>query len=99
MKNTDFTGQTVQVDQVSVTMSPQHFKALVKSLNETLTAFEHTFGALTIPDADIQPTFSASQIEEKIQIGREAKKEAMKAMASSTETKPPSKRSRGARKH
>jgi Protein of unknown function (DUF3467) len=96
MKNTDFTGQTMQVDQVSVAMSPQHFKALVKSLNETLMAYERSFGTLTIPDADIQPTFDASQIEKNIQAGREAKKEAIKAMVSSTEKKPPSKRSRGA---
>jgi hypothetical protein len=98
MKNTDFTGKTVQVDQVTVTMSPQHFKALVKSLNETLTAYEQSFGALTIPESDIQPAFSASQIQERIQIGRDAKKEAVKAMVSSTEKKPPAKRSRGARK-
>jgi hypothetical protein len=98
MRNADFAGQAVQIDQVSVAMSPQHFKALVKSLTETLTAYERSFGTLTIPDADIQPAFNASQIEEQIQVGREAKKEAMKAMVSSIETKPPAKRSRGARK-
>jgi Protein of unknown function (DUF3467) len=98
MKNTDFAGQTVQVDQASVAMSPQHFKALVKSLNETLTAYEHSFGTLNIPDMDIQPTFNASQIEKNIQTSREAKKEAMEAMVSSTEKKPPSKQSRGVRK-
>jgi len=98
MRNADFSGQPVQVDQVAVAMSPQHFKALVKSLNETLTAYERTFGALTIPESDIQPTFNASQIEENIQAGREARKAATEAMVSSIEKKPPSKRSRGAGK-
>ena len=96
MRNADFAGQAVQIDQVSVAMSPQHFKALVKSLNETLVAYERSFGALNSPDSDIEPTFSARQIEERIQVGREAKKEQVKAMASSTEKKPPSKRSRAA---
>jgi hypothetical protein len=79
-------------------MSPQHFKAFAKSLIETLTAYERTFGVLNIPEADIQPVFTSSQLEAKIQEGRDAKIAAIKAMTSSNETKPPSKRSRGARK-
>lgn len=96
-KNTDFSGQQMQVDQVAVAMSPQHFKALVKSLTETLTAYERAFGSLTIPDADISPIFDANQLEEKIQEGR-AKTQEMRAMASSTAKKPPAKQSRGAPK-
>jgi hypothetical protein len=96
MKTTDYAGHTMQVDQVSVAMSPQHFKALVNSLNETLTGYERAFGTLNIPDSDVQPAFVASDIEKRIEILRDQNREQKKAMASSTETKPPAKQSPGA---
>jgi hypothetical protein len=55
-------GQMGLVDQVSVTLSPQHFKALVRSLNETLVADESVFGELNISDADTAPHKTASEI-------------------------------------
>ena len=48
-------GQTVQVDQVAVTVSPQHFKALCNSFVETLKAYENSFGELRILQADVAP--------------------------------------------
>lgn len=92
----------MHVDQVAVTMSPQHFKGFVKSLNETLAAYEKVFGALTIPDSDVQPASNAEQIETRIYAAREANKKLRDTInqptSSSSETKLPAKRSRGARK-
>jgi hypothetical protein len=51
------------------------------------------------PGSDVQPVFDASEIEKRIQAARDEKMELKKAMASSTEKKPPSKRSRAAAKH
>jgi hypothetical protein len=85
------------VDHASVTVSPQHFKALVRSLNVTLQAYENVFGALQIPDADTAPAIPLARIEENIIAAQKAKRAAMAAAIppSSTEKKPPSKRSRG----
>jgi hypothetical protein len=97
-KATDIGGQTVQVDQVSVTVSPQHFKALCKSLNETLKAYENTFGELKIPDSDISPSRDAAQIEQLIRATRDKKAGGVPqegvSTSSSTEKKRLSKRSR-----
>jgi transcriptional regulator with XRE-family HTH domain len=57
-------------DQVAVTFSPQHFKALVKSLSETLQAYEASFGALTISDADTAPIRNAAEILAMIQAAK-----------------------------
>jgi hypothetical protein len=94
-------GQTVQVDQVSVTMSPQHFKAFCLSLNETLKAYESGFGALNIPESDTKPLRDAAQIGNLISEAREkrlALEKSVTSNPSSTEKKRPSKRSRGAAK-
>jgi hypothetical protein len=58
-------------DLMSVTMSPQHFKGFVRSLNETLAAYEQAFGKLTILDQDTKPTLNADQILETIRLERE----------------------------
>jgi len=96
-KTSDFTGQPMQVDQVSVTMSPQHFKGFCRSLIETLKAYEKLFGDLKIPDTDTRPTRDAAQIEELIKVARSGGTvlPAPKAESSSTEKKLPSRRSRG----
>jgi hypothetical protein len=65
-KISDVSGQTVQIDQVSVTMSPQHFKAFARSLGETLGAYESVFGKLQISDADTAPNTSAEQIAQMV---------------------------------
>jgi hypothetical protein len=79
-------------------MSPQHFKALCRSLNVTLEAYEKVFGKLQIPEVDTAPSAPLEQIEANIIAAQKAKRAAMAAAipSSSTETKPPSKRSRGA---
>jgi hypothetical protein len=96
----DFSGQTVHLDQVAVTMSPQHFKGFCKSLNETMTAYESVFGALQIPDSDTRPLTDASQIEAMILETRrkneELRQPTSKLLSSPTEKKRPSRRSRGA---
>ena len=63
-------GQLATVDLASVTMSPQHFKGFVRSLNETLVAYEKTFGELKIPDADTRPLKSAEEIVEMLRAAR-----------------------------
>ena len=83
-------GQMGAMDQVAVTFSPQHFKALVKSLSETLQAYETAFGALTISDADIAPMRNAAEIVAILQAVK------AKTQPSSTEPKPRAKRSRAA---
>ena len=78
------------VDLMSFSMSPQHFKAFVVALNETLVAYENSFGRLTISKDETTPTRSAAQIEALI-----AEQKAKRAAAiSSNEPPPPSKRSR-----
>ena len=103
-KATDFSGQQqMQVDQVSVTLSPQHFKGFCRSVNETLKAYENVFGVLQIPDSDTRPVTEAPQIEAMIRAGRTQKEEMRDAStpsssAPSTEKPRPSRRSRGASK-
>ena len=71
-KNSEiFPGAMGQTDLVSVTLSPQHFKGLVRSLNETLSAFETLFGALTISDADTAPLKNATEIVELVKSMKE----------------------------
>jgi hypothetical protein len=99
-KSSDVAGQAMQIDQVSVTVSPQHFKALCGSLVETLKAYEASFGELTIPDSDIRPLRDAEQMAQLIKENRDKTAAAREALiSSSTEKKPPGKRSRAVRKH
>jgi Protein of unknown function (DUF3467) len=86
-------GQPVALDQVAVVFAPQHFKALVRSLNETLTAYEAVYGVLAIPDQDTAPRNNASDIEKVIRSAREAQ-----SNPSSGEPTPPSTRPHGAAK-
>jgi hypothetical protein len=65
-------GQMGIIDHVSVTFSPQHFKALVRSLNETLKGYEESFGELKIPDVDIAPQRTSKEIVDLVRAGREA---------------------------
>jgi hypothetical protein len=67
-------GQPALIDEVSVIISPPHFKALINSLTETLNAYENSFGHLTIPDAYTEPTNTASQLSELIKNDLEARK-------------------------
>src|SRR5277367_5885224 len=71
-KNTEIApGQYGPVDMVSVTFSPQHFKAVVRSLAETLAAYELSFGELKIPDEDTRPSKSTSEIVALVQANKE----------------------------
>jgi hypothetical protein len=88
-------GQMGIIDQLSVTFSPQHFKALVRSLNETLSAYEVAFGELSIPDADTAPQRTATEI---IGMVNEQRKLRKAATASSAEPSIRSKPSRAAYK-
>jgi Protein of unknown function (DUF3467) len=108
-KSGDFAGQQMIVDQVAVTMSPQHFKNVCRAMNEALKAYENVFGALKTPDADLAPLRTAEQIEKVLREHR-TKAAAIRQVAappgassnvasSSTEKKPPSRRSRGASRH
>jgi len=56
-------GQHSVYDLVSITMSPQQFKGLLRVAGETLAAYENVFGALTISDKDVARTKTAAQIE------------------------------------
>lgn len=84
-------GQLGLVDQAVVTVSPQHFKAFVRSANEALAAYEQAFGVLTISEQDTAPTRNAAQITQMLR----AAQEAAKPNPSSTELPPPPKQSRG----
>src|ERR1039458_5194095 len=59
-------GHSALMDQVCVIFSHQQFKALVRSLTETLIGYEAAFGELTIPDTDIAPNRSAAEITAQI---------------------------------
>jgi Protein of unknown function (DUF3467) len=85
-------GQMGVVDQVSVTLSPQHFKALLRSLNETLSAYESVFGELNISDTDTAPQRTALEIAGLVNDQRKARSA---AISSSNEPPQPSKRSHG----
>jgi hypothetical protein len=96
-------GQKMLSDQVAVSLSPQHFKNVVLSMNETLKAYERVFGTLTIPESDVAPANTADQLEKMMVEAREtlaAQREARSETSrpSSSATQPPAKRSRGARK-
>jgi hypothetical protein len=96
-KGTTVADHQVQVDQVAVIMSPQHFKGFVRSLTETLKAYESVFGSLSIPDADTKPLMDAAQIEKTIKDARlRARPQSEPTDSSSTVKKQPSRRSRGA---
>lgn len=96
-KNTEVApGHLAVMDQMTVTFSPQQFKALVRAMNETLTAYETSFGALTIANADTAPLRTAEQLTAQISAARKAAATANEAIPSSTEPQPPSKRSRAA---
>jgi hypothetical protein len=82
------------IDQCAVSFSPQHFKALVRGLNETLAAYEQSFGELTISDADTAPKRTAAEISSIIDEARKSGQ--LNPLTSSTEQPPLSKRSRGA---
>ncbi|GEM_PF-2230409 len=45
-------GGDIRIDAL-VRMSPQHAKAMARSLNESLTRYEEQFGELRIPDAPV----------------------------------------------
>jgi hypothetical protein len=87
------TGQQVLLDQISVTMSPQHFKNLCRSLAETLQAYEAVFGTLQIQDAITAPGTKAEALEKML---RDRMASAPNPASSPNEKKRPSKRSRGA---
>lgn len=91
-------GQPGATDLVSVAMSPQHYKAFVKSANETLMAYEATFGRLEISEADTASMRNADEIQALLEGSRQQAMAARQAAVtpSSTEPPPPSKRSRGA---
>ncbi len=88
-------GQGGIVDLVSVSLSPQNFKGLVRVVTETLEAYERVFGALQIPDEDTAPMKNAAEVEAML---LEVKKQiqATKAGPSPNASKPPAKRSRDA---
>jgi hypothetical protein len=67
-------GKQGNTDQVLVTLSPQHFKALVRSLNETLKAYETAFGALTISDTESAPSRSAEEMIGLVETARAGSK-------------------------
>ena len=93
-------GQTGAIDMAAVSMSPQRFKAFVKAMAEVLSAYENSFGALSISEEDTKPMRTASEIEEVVKKNRELVARATaKSDPSSTEKKPPSKRSRGDVQH
>jgi hypothetical protein len=72
-KATEYAPGTVGViDLVTISMSPQHFKGFLRAAQESLSAYENTFGTLTISDEDTAPTRNAAQIEESVQAARTA---------------------------
>jgi Protein of unknown function (DUF3467) len=94
-KNTEIMpGQPGQIDLVLVSMSPQHFKGFVKSITETLSAYETVFGSLTIPDENTAPLKSAAEIVKLIETAKAQAKSTISP--SSFEPPQPSTQSRGA---
>lgn len=79
-------------DLVSVSLSPQNFKSFVRAANETLKAYENTFGALTISDADTAPMRDAAEVERLLKERRAA----LRPNPSSNEPQAPAKQSRSA---
>jgi|HubBroStandDraft_1064217.scaffolds.fasta_scaffold446290_1 hypothetical protein len=84
-------GQPGVTDLVAVMMSPQHFKGFIRAATEVLTAYEASFGQLSMSDEDTRPTRTAADMERQVQIAREA---LARLIPSSTEPPPPSKQSR-----
>jgi hypothetical protein len=80
------------IDQVSVSFSPQQFKALVRSMTETINGYEAAFGTLNIPDLDTTPVRKASDIAGLINSTREQQ---ARAAVSSIEPPRPSQQSHG----
>ena len=91
-------GQVMLVDQVTICMSPQHFKAFVRSALVTLEAYETSFGALTVPDTDTAPIKSADQIVSAISEARAARQKAT-ASPSTDAPQRSGKRSRAVDRH
>jgi Protein of unknown function (DUF3467) len=86
-------GQMAAVDQVAVVLAPQHFKALLRSMNETMQAYETLYGNLTIPDSETAPLKNAEEI---VALMKEIKAKATAANPSSSEPTPLSRQSRAA---
>ena len=63
-------GQVGLLDLVSVSMSPQHFKAFVNSMIVTLDSYEQVYGKLQIPDAETVPLRSTEEITNLINENR-----------------------------
>lgn len=81
MKNDD--GDIVSEDQVSVTLSPQQFKALSIVCSNSIRGYEENFGELHLP-----PTFTPNTgVSDAI-------REALEGAKASNGRKRPSKRSR-----
>jgi hypothetical protein len=101
-RTTDLVGQPMLLDQVAVSMSPQHFKNFCRAASQSLQAYENVFGPLQIPDADTAPGVTAEQLEKLIRDARDRATASHTASAqpipasSSNVKKQPSKRSRGA---
>ena len=91
-------GQTMLMDQVAVCMSPQHFKAFVRSAMVTLEAYEASFGTLSVSDADTAPIKTADQIIAAISEARAAHQKA-EAATTSHELRRFRKRSSAADRH
>ncbi|HEY1941423.1 MAG TPA: DUF3467 domain-containing protein [Roseiarcus sp.] len=91
-------GQMGATDLVSVTMSPQHFKAFVKSAAVTLEAYESTFGKLAISETDTTPLRTAAEVQSALETARTNARAAVAAAInpSSTVLPPPSQQSHGA---
>ena len=84
-------GTVVIEDQVSVTVSPQQMKALVRVMAETLQAYESSYGALSIPEDITRPKFSAAELS-----ARFSEAHAAASATSASEQPQLSPRSRGA---
>src|SRR5271168_589498 len=71
-KNTEISpGQYGPIDMIAVTFSPQHFKSVVRSLIETLAAYELSFGELNIPDEDTKPLKDRTELAALVQSAKE----------------------------
>jgi hypothetical protein len=95
-------GQPVQVEKASVTMSPQHCKALIHSLTETLAGYEQVFGKLQLPEEYTKSLRNADQVAQLLlRMTEETRRQRAQQLEmaipapSSTAKKRPSKRSRG----
>ena len=94
-KTSDMGGQLVNLDQVAVTLSPQHFKAFARSIQQTMEAYEQAFGVLAIPEKLTAPGISVADLAQKISDAQKGSG----ISPSSSAKKLPSKRSRGGAQH